>query len=114
MSSGSTSAARTRDRAQCRREDVHPGVGANPAATPLRAGRAVRHTHDYRRHGVVDLFAALNIATAKVTHAFSASHTAGDFLRFMKKVARTYPNQDSTPCSITPPHITLRKSAPGW
>ena len=60
---------------------------------PLRAGRAVRHTHDYRRHGVVDLFAALEIATGKVTHAFSASHTAGDFLRFMKKVARTYPNQ---------------------
>ena len=41
----------------------------------------------------MDLFAALEIATGKVTHAFSASHTAGDFLRFMKKVARTYPNQ---------------------
>ena len=26
---------------------------------PLRTGRAVRHTHDYRRHGVLDLFAAL-------------------------------------------------------
>jgi transposase len=25
---------------------------------PLRQGRAVRHTHDYKRHGVVDLFAA--------------------------------------------------------
>ena len=59
---------------------------------PLRAGRAVRHTHDYRRHGVVDLFAALEVATGKVTHRFSTSHTAGDFLRFMKKVARTYPD----------------------
>ena len=61
---------------------------------PLRAGRAVRHTHDYRRHGVLDLFAALEIATGKVTHAFSARHTAGDFLRFMKKIARTYPDRD--------------------
>jgi transposase len=61
---------------------------------PLRAGRAVRHTHDYRRHGVLDLFAALEIATGKVTHAFSASHTAADFLRFMKKVARTYPDRE--------------------
>jgi transposase len=61
---------------------------------PLRAGRAVRHTHDYRRHGVVDLFAALEVATGKVTHALSASHTAADFLRFMKKVARTYPDQE--------------------
>jgi transposase len=61
---------------------------------PLRAGRAVRHTHDYRRHGVIDLFAALEIATGKVTHAFSDRHTAADFLRFMKKVARTYPDQE--------------------
>jgi hypothetical protein len=60
---------------------------------PMRTGRAVRHTHDYRRHGVLDLFAALEIATGNVTHAFSASHTAADFLRFMKKVARTYPHR---------------------
>lgn len=61
---------------------------------PLRAGRAVRHTHDYRRHGVLDLFAALEIATGKVTHAFSPTHTAADFLRFMKKVARAYPDRE--------------------
>lgn len=61
---------------------------------PLRAGRAVRHTHDYRRHGIVDLFAALEVATGKVTHALSPTHTAADFLRFMKKVARTYPDQE--------------------
>jgi transposase len=60
---------------------------------PMRIGRAVRHTHDYRRHGVLDLFAALEVATGKVTHAVSASHTAADFLRFMKKVARTYPDR---------------------
>ena len=29
---------------------------------PLRTGRAVRHTHDYKRHGVLDLYAALEIA----------------------------------------------------
>jgi transposase len=60
---------------------------------PLRAGRAVRHTHDYRRHGVLDLYAALEVATGTVTHAFSPTHTAADFLRFMKKVARTYPHR---------------------
>jgi transposase len=51
-------------------------------------------THDYRRHGVLDLFAALEVATGKVTHAFRASHTAADFLRFMKKVARAYPDRE--------------------
>jgi transposase len=58
---------------------------------PLRKGRAVRHTHDYKRAGVVDLYAALNIATGKVTHQCSASHTGADFLSFMKKVERANP-----------------------
>jgi len=57
---------------------------------PLRSGRAVRHKHDYKRHGIVDLYAALEIATGKVTHQVSASHTAHDFLAFMRKVIRSY------------------------
>ena len=61
---------------------------------PLRSGRAVRHTHDYKRHGVLDLFAALEIATGKVTHELRDSHTGTDFLSFMKKVARNYPNRE--------------------
>src|SRR5271154_3036081 len=61
---------------------------------PLRSGRATRHTHDYKRHGVVDLYAALEVATGKVTHQVSDSHTAVDFLAFMNKVVRTYPSQD--------------------
>jgi transposase len=61
---------------------------------PLRTGRAVRHTHDYRRHGVVDLYAALEIATGHVTHQFSPTHTAADFLRFMTKVVRVYPHRE--------------------
>lgn len=61
---------------------------------PLRSGRAVRHTHDYKRHGVVDLFAALEVATGRVTHRLSNSHTAADFLAFMKKVVRRYPRRE--------------------
>lgn len=61
---------------------------------PLRSGRAVRHTHDYKRHGVVDLFAALEVATGKVTHRVSDTHTGADFLAFMKKVVRQYPGRE--------------------
>jgi transposase len=61
---------------------------------PLRSGRATRHTHDYKRHGVVDLYAALEVATGEVTHRLSASHTAADFLTFMRKVVRTYPDRE--------------------
>ena len=30
---------------------------------PMKPGRAETMTHDYKRHGTVDLFAAMNIAT---------------------------------------------------
>jgi transposase len=60
---------------------------------PLRSGRATRHTHDYKRHGVIDLFAALEVATGRVTHNLTTSHTGADFLAFMKKVVRKYPRQ---------------------
>jgi transposase len=61
---------------------------------PLRSGRATRHTHDYKRHGVVDLYAALEVATGEVTHRLSARHTAADFLTFMRQVVRTYPGRE--------------------
>jgi transposase len=61
---------------------------------PLRQGRAARHTHDYKRHGVLDLYAALNIATGEVAHACTESHTAEDFLSFMKLVARQNPRRE--------------------
>jgi len=61
---------------------------------PMRSGRAARHTHDYKRHGVIDLFAALEVATGKVTHHMSNTHAARDFLGFMKKVVRKYPGRE--------------------
>jgi transposase len=70
---------------------------------PLRSGRAVRHTHDYKRHGVVDLFAALEVATGTVTHRVARRHTAADFLAFMKKVIRQYPGREI--------HVILDNSA---
>lgn len=53
---------------------------------PLRTGRAVRHTHDYKRYGVLDLIAALEVATGQVTHVLRDSHTRADVLGFMKNV----------------------------
>ena len=61
---------------------------------PLRQGRAARHTHDYKRHGVLDLYAALNVATGEVAHACTDSHTAADFLGFIKLVAGQNPRRE--------------------
>ena len=58
---------------------------------PMRPGQVERHTHDYKRHGTTSLFAALEVATGKVTAQARARHTAADFLAFLRQVERAYP-----------------------
>ena len=58
---------------------------------PLRPGLAARQTHDYRRHGTTTLFAALEVATGKVTDRCFDRHTHAEFLAFLKQVAKAYP-----------------------
>jgi transposase len=58
---------------------------------PLRPGLPEKATHDYVRHGTTTLFAALEIATGKVTNACYPRHRHEEFLTFLKKVARAYP-----------------------
>ena len=46
-------------------------------------------THDYKRNGTTDLFAAMNIATGQgLTHC-QLGHTAKDVLRFFKQIDAT-------------------------
>jgi transposase len=61
---------------------------------PMRPGIPERQTHDYARHGVTCLFAALNTATGQVTDACYPRHRHQEFLRFLKKVAAAYPAVD--------------------
>jgi len=51
---------------------------------PMKRGRARTMTHDYKRNGTVDLFAALNVATGEVLHQTRKRHTANDVLAFFK------------------------------
>jgi transposase len=51
---------------------------------PLKPGRGRTMTHDYRRHGTVDLFAAMNIATGEVLHDIRRSHAGADVLAFFQ------------------------------
>ena len=41
-------------------------------------------THDYKRNGTVDLFAALNVGTGEVLHLTRKRHAANDVLAFFK------------------------------
>jgi transposase len=59
---------------------------------PMRFDQAERRTHDYKRHGTTTLFAALEVATGKITaDACYQRHRNGEFLAFLKQVAKAHP-----------------------
>jgi hypothetical protein len=51
-------------------------------------------SHDYKRHGTTTLFAALNVATGKVTGRHDARRRRVEFLDFMNTVVADYPERD--------------------
>lgn len=53
---------------------------------PMTPGRAGTMTHDYKRNGTTDLFAALNVATGEVLYDTRTRHTAKDVLAFFKLI----------------------------
>jgi len=61
---------------------------------PLRPGLPEKATHDYKRNGTTTLFAALEVATGKVTDQCYDRHGKAEFGDFLKKVARAYPRRE--------------------
>jgi transposase len=55
---------------------------------PMIPGVPERRSFDYVRHGTIDLFAALNIATGTVISKLSAQHRAVDFRDFLDQIDR--------------------------
>jgi transposase len=61
---------------------------------PLRPGLPERATHDYTRNGTTNLFAALEVATGRITDRCYDRHGKAEFLDFLKRVARAYPRRE--------------------
>jgi len=61
---------------------------------PVRPGHPEAASFDYVRHGTATLFAALEVATGKVTEACTDRHRHQEFLAFLKQVARAYPRRE--------------------
>ena len=53
---------------------------------PMRPGQVERRTHDYKRHGTLSLFAALDIATGKVIGQCYPRHRSQEFLKFLREI----------------------------
>jgi transposase len=60
---------------------------------PVRPGLPEKATHDYKRNGTTTLFAALEIATGTITDRCYERHGKTEFLDFLKRVARAYPQR---------------------
>jgi transposase len=72
---------------------------------PLRPGLPERRTHDYKRNGTTTLFAALDVATGKITaDACYPRHRHQEFLKFLKKAAAAHPHVEL--------HVVLDNYAP--
>ena len=53
---------------------------------PMDFGQPERRTHNYGRHGTLDLFAALNVATGEVIARCKPQHRAQDFVAFLRDI----------------------------
>ena len=58
---------------------------------PLMPAAPQRRTHDYRRHGTADLFAALDAATGKVIASMSPRHRSEEFRKFLNLIDKEVP-----------------------
>ncbi|WTW92081.1 IS630 family transposase [Streptomycetaceae bacterium NBC_01309] len=58
---------------------------------PMMPGLPERRTHDYLRHGVTTLFAALDVATGEVIGSIHRRHRATEFKKFLAKLDKEVP-----------------------
>lgn len=73
------------EKSQCQAlERSQPGL-------PLAPGHARTRTHDYRRHGTVTLFAALDYLEGTLITRTERRHTHLEWLRFLKQIERATP-----------------------
>jgi transposase len=59
---------------------------------PMRPGQPARRSHDYKRHGVTSLFAALDIATGRVIGKCYGRHRAAEFRKFLDEIEAAVPD----------------------
>lgn len=59
---------------------------------PMMPTTNQRRSHDYKRNGTIDLFAALDIATGQVITELRPNHDSAQFIKFLNKINREVPN----------------------
>jgi hypothetical protein len=57
---------------------------------PMRPGQIERRTHDYKRNGTVQLYAALQVHAGQVISRSEERHRSREFIAFMNHLLRAY------------------------
>lgn len=60
---------------------------------PLLPGVPARQTHDYRRFGTTNLYAALDLASRQVIADLTPRHRAAEFVKFLRLIDREVPQE---------------------
>jgi transposase len=61
---------------------------------PMRPGQIERRTHDYKRHGTVQLYAALEVHAGHVEGQTTRRHRSREFIAFLDHLLDCYPEGD--------------------
>ena len=59
---------------------------------PMRPGQVERRTHDYKRNGTVQLYAALEVNAGRVIPSIEERHRSKEFIAFMNQLLHAYPS----------------------
>ena len=76
---------------------------------PLMPGVPERRSHDYRRCGTTDLFAALDAASGRVITSMTARHRSEEFRKFLNLIDREVP--DGLDVHVVLDNVSTHKSA---
>ena len=77
---------------------------------PMDFGQPERRTHNYLRHGTLDLFAALNVATGEVIARCKPQHRAEDFVAFLRELDASVEPTRGHPCRLD--NLSAHKAPP--
>src|ERR1044072_5399137 len=97
--------------------DAKTGIQAldrTQPALPMTSGRTAKRTHDYIRNGTLDMYAAIDVRTGRVTASLSKTHATPDFLRLMKKVVAGYDSETKIHVDLDKPSVHLSEDANKW
>jgi transposase len=78
---------------------------------PMEPGQPERRAHDYARHGVTSLFAALNVATGKVIGKCLRRHRSEEFVKFLRHLDKTIEKEPGLEIHLIMDNYATHKTA---